>query len=90
MRNRLTRRASIDDLEQETCELSPKLEGRIVRLTAEVIWTPNPFFVVFIFNYKFCIKTRRELALERQRIEADSVIPEGDESVSPRSSFDQS
>jgi 5'-nucleotidase len=37
IRNRLTRRASIDDLEQETCELSPKLEGRIVRLTAEVI-----------------------------------------------------
>ncbi|CAB3377336.1 Hypothetical predicted protein [Cloeon dipterum] len=69
LRNKLTRRASIDDLEQETCELCPKVEGRIVQLTPE---------------------TRRELALERQRIEADSVIPEADESVSPRGSFDKS
>ncbi|XP_059471868.1 snake venom 5'-nucleotidase isoform X2 [Neocloeon triangulifer] len=69
LRNRLTRRASIDDLEQETCELCPKVEGRIVHLTPE---------------------TRRRLTLERQRIEADSVIPEADESISPRGSFDNS
>jgi 5'-nucleotidase len=35
-RSRLTRRASLDDLEQETCQLSPKIEGRIVILTDEV------------------------------------------------------
>ncbi|GFG38259.1 hypothetical protein Cfor_01900 [Coptotermes formosanus] len=34
-RSRLTRRASLDDLEQETCQLSPKIEGRIVILTDE-------------------------------------------------------
>ncbi|CAG2055001.1 unnamed protein product, partial [Timema podura] len=32
---RLMRRASLDDLEQESCQLSPKLEGRIVLLTDE-------------------------------------------------------
>nr|CAD7396689.1 unnamed protein product [Timema cristinae] len=32
---RLMRRASLDDLEQESCQLSPKLEGRIVILTDE-------------------------------------------------------
>jgi hypothetical protein len=36
LRNRLTRRASIDDLEQESCELHPRTEGRIVILTPEV------------------------------------------------------
>lgn len=35
-RSRLTRRASLDDLEQESCKLSPKIEGRIVILTEEV------------------------------------------------------
>jgi len=35
-RSRLTRRASLDDLEQESCQLSPKIEGRIVILTDEV------------------------------------------------------
>lgn len=35
-RSRLTRRASLDDLEQETCQLSPKIEGRMVILTDEV------------------------------------------------------
>jgi len=35
-RNRLTRRASLDDLEQESCQLSPRIEGRIVILTDEV------------------------------------------------------
>lgn len=35
-RSRLTRRASLDDLEQESCKLSPKIEGRIVILTDEV------------------------------------------------------
>lgn len=35
-RSRLTRRASLDDLEQESCKLSPKIEGRIVIFTEEV------------------------------------------------------
>lgn len=35
-RSRLTRRASLDDLEQESCKLTPKIEGRIVILTDEV------------------------------------------------------
>ncbi|XP_047120088.1 trifunctional nucleotide phosphoesterase protein YfkN isoform X1 [Schistocerca piceifrons] len=32
-RNRLTRRASLDDLEHESCQLMPRVEGRIVILT---------------------------------------------------------
>lgn len=36
LRSRLTRRASLDDLEQESCQLSPRIEGRIVILTDEV------------------------------------------------------
>lgn len=36
-RSHLVRRASLEDLEQESCDLSPKIEGRIVLLTAEVI-----------------------------------------------------
>uniref|UniRef100_A0A1B6LIG1 5'-Nucleotidase C-terminal domain-containing protein n=1 Tax=Graphocephala atropunctata TaxID=36148 RepID=A0A1B6LIG1_9HEMI len=65
---RLTRRASLDDLEHDSCTLTPKMEQRIVRLTPEV---------------------RHELMLERQRIEADSVIQEVEEtdSVSPQNSF---
>lgn len=35
-RSHLVRRASLEDLEQESCELSPKIEGRIVILTEEV------------------------------------------------------
>lgn len=35
-RSRLTRRASLDDLEQESCQLTPRIEGRIVILTDEV------------------------------------------------------
>ncbi|RZF33607.1 hypothetical protein LSTR_LSTR006985 [Laodelphax striatellus] len=58
---RLTRRASLDDLENDTCALSPRVEGRIVLLTDQV---------------------RKEMLLERQRREADSVIPEVEESDS--------
>jgi 5'-nucleotidase len=35
-RGKLTRRASLDDLEQESCQLTPRIEGRIVILTDEV------------------------------------------------------
>ncbi|XP_023711596.1 mannosylglucosyl-3-phosphoglycerate phosphatase isoform X2 [Cryptotermes secundus] len=35
LRSRLTRRASLDDLEQESCQLTPRIEGRIVILTDE-------------------------------------------------------
>ncbi|KAI4468300.1 nucleotidase-related [Holotrichia oblita] len=35
--SRLTRRASLDDLEQETCRLTPKLENRIVILDSEEV-----------------------------------------------------
>lgn len=34
-RSRLSRRASLDDLEQESCDLTPKIEGRIIILTEE-------------------------------------------------------
>ncbi|KAG8235931.1 hypothetical protein J437_LFUL015996 [Ladona fulva] len=67
-RPRLTRRASLDDLEQESCDLCPKVEGRIILLTPE---------------------KRQELLMERQRLEADSVIMEVDES-SPQDSQDRS
>lgn len=33
---RLTRRASLDDLENDTCMLTPKVEQRIVQLNDEV------------------------------------------------------
>jgi hypothetical protein len=49
-RNRLTRRASLDDLEQETCQLSPKVEGRIVILTDEVCC----FLTLFILCMNKC------------------------------------
>ncbi|XP_054273801.1 trifunctional nucleotide phosphoesterase protein YfkN isoform X2 [Macrosteles quadrilineatus] len=55
---RLTRRASLDDLEHDSCTLTPKVDNRIIRLTPQV---------------------RQELILERQRIEANSVIPEVEE-----------
>ncbi|XP_069676582.1 mannosylglucosyl-3-phosphoglycerate phosphatase isoform X2 [Periplaneta americana] len=67
-RSRLTRRASLDDLEQESCQLTPKIEGRIVILTEE---------------------KRRELLLERQRLEEDSVIPEVEDECSPQGSIDR-
>ncbi|KAK6633160.1 hypothetical protein RUM43_012904 [Polyplax serrata] len=35
VKTRLSRRASFDDLEQESCELTPRVEGRIVLLTDE-------------------------------------------------------
>lgn len=35
--NRLTRRASLDDLEQESCQLTPKIEHRIVILNNEEV-----------------------------------------------------
>ncbi|KAL0277625.1 UNVERIFIED_CONTAM: hypothetical protein PYX00_004852 [Menopon gallinae] len=35
VRSRLSRRASFDDLEQESCELTPKIEGRIIILNEE-------------------------------------------------------
>ncbi|XP_034243359.1 trifunctional nucleotide phosphoesterase protein YfkN isoform X2 [Thrips palmi] len=34
-RSHLVRRASLEDLEQESCELCPRIEGRIVKLTEE-------------------------------------------------------
>ncbi|XP_075233832.1 mannosylglucosyl-3-phosphoglycerate phosphatase isoform X2 [Lycorma delicatula] len=66
---RLTRRASLDDLENSTCALAPRVENRIVLLTDQV---------------------RKDLLLARQRLEADSVIPEVEEfdSNSPPGSFD--
>ncbi|PSN51090.1 hypothetical protein C0J52_01534 [Blattella germanica] len=67
-RSRLTRRASLDDLEQESCQLTPRIEGRIVILTDE---------------------KRRELLLERQRLEEDSVIPEVEDECSPQGSIDK-
>lgn len=36
-RGRLTRRASLDDLEQESCQLTPRIEGRIVVLDEQVL-----------------------------------------------------
>uniref|UniRef100_A0A1B6K7N1 5'-Nucleotidase C-terminal domain-containing protein n=2 Tax=Homalodisca liturata TaxID=320908 RepID=A0A1B6K7N1_9HEMI len=65
---RLTRRASLDDLEHDSCTLTPRVEQRIVRLTPQI---------------------RQELLLERQRIEADSVIQEVEEtdSISPQNSL---
>lgn len=36
-KTRMTRRASLVDLEQDSCELKPKVEGRIVILNDEVI-----------------------------------------------------
>lgn len=68
-RSHLVRRASLEDLEQESCELSPKIEGRIVILTEE---------------------KRKEMLLERQRVEADSVIEEVDDESSPQGSIDRS
>lgn len=35
---RLTRRASLDDLEQESCQLTPKIDHRIVVITSEEVW----------------------------------------------------
>lgn len=35
--SRLTRRASLDDLEQESCRLTPKVENRIVILDSEEV-----------------------------------------------------
>uniref|UniRef100_A0A8D8Y889 Uncharacterized protein n=1 Tax=Cacopsylla melanoneura TaxID=428564 RepID=A0A8D8Y889_9HEMI len=54
---RMSRRASLDDLENETCLMAPKIENRIVILTPE---------------------KRRELSLERQLVESDTMIPEED------------
>lgn len=34
---RLTRRASLDDLEQESCQLTPKLDHRIIILNSEEV-----------------------------------------------------
>lgn len=34
--HKINRRASFDDLEQQTCQLSPKLQNRIVKLTAQL------------------------------------------------------
>lgn len=35
--SRLTRRASLDDLEQETCQLTPKIEQRIIVINNEEV-----------------------------------------------------
>lgn len=34
---RLTRRASLDDLEQESCQLTPKIEHRIIVINSEEV-----------------------------------------------------
>ncbi|KAJ1527198.1 hypothetical protein ONE63_008729 [Megalurothrips usitatus] len=68
-RSCLVRRASLEDLEQESCKLSPKIDGRIVILTEE---------------------KRQEMLLERQRVEADSVIEEVEDESSPQGSIDRS
>nr|CAD7573237.1 unnamed protein product [Timema californicum] len=88
---RLMRRASLDDLEQESCQLSPKLEGRIVILTDELA---NALVVLSSTaedrEIKVRISKREELLLERQRLEEDSVIQEVDDECSPQGSIDQS
>lgn len=33
--SRLTRRASLDDLEQESCQLTPRIDHRIIIITTE-------------------------------------------------------
>lgn len=35
--NRLTRRASLDDLEQESCQLTPKIDQRIIIINSEEV-----------------------------------------------------
>lgn len=35
---RLTRRASLDDLEQESCQLTPKIDHRIIIITNKEVW----------------------------------------------------
>lgn len=35
--NRLTRRASLDDLEQESCQLTPKIDHRIIIINNEEV-----------------------------------------------------
>lgn len=35
--SKLTRRASLDDLEQESCQLTPKIDHRIVIITSEEV-----------------------------------------------------
>lgn len=74
--SRLTRRASLDDLEQESCQLNPKIENRIVILDNEeviILSTPEKHLLL---RY---LQKRQELLLIRQRYEQDSVIPEVDE-----------
>lgn len=52
---RLTRRASLDDLEQESCQLTPKIEHRIIIITNEEVWIVLAFqksFDHFVTNKK--------------------------------------
>lgn len=35
--SRLTRRASLDDLEQESCQLTPKIDHRIILINSEEV-----------------------------------------------------
>lgn len=44
---RLTRRASLDDLEQQTCELAPKVENRIIIINKPEVRT-NRIYVLII------------------------------------------
>lgn len=37
--SRLTRRASLDDLEQESCQLTPKVDHRILIINSEEVYT---------------------------------------------------
>lgn len=57
--SKLMRRASLDDLEQESCQLTPKIDHRIVVINTD--------------------EKRQELLIQKQRLEADSVIQEVDE-----------
>lgn len=80
--SRLTRRASLDDLEQESCQLTPKIDHRIIIITSEDVnlSTYNYYeLLIAVFLQKY-----NELVLQRQRIEQDSIIEEVDE-YSPQS-----
>lgn len=56
---RLTRRASLDDLEQESCQLTPKIDHRIIVLNTEEV-------VIFFIEHNHPIK--RNYLTETPRI----------------------
>ncbi|XP_044741798.1 trifunctional nucleotide phosphoesterase protein YfkN isoform X2 [Chrysoperla carnea] len=65
--HKLSRRASLDDLEQQSCQLTPRTDQRILIINSE--------------------EKRQEYVLQRQRLEADSVIPEVDDETSPQDNY---